>query len=145
MPFEIHPMLQRDCVELGRFPLCRLLLMNDGNFPWFVLVPERPDITEIYQLTDQDQMQLIRESSHLARVLAENFNADKMNVAALGNMVPQLHIHHIVRHRTDPAWPGPIWGKAERALYSEDALEHVTERVTSVLTTPGLLPYKSLI
>ena len=145
MTFELNPLLRRDCIEMGAFPLCRLLLMNDSNFPWFVLVPERPDVSEVYQLSDADQIQLMRESSHLAQVLAESFNADKMNVAALGNMVPQLHVHHIVRYRSDPAWPGPIWGTVQESAYSDDAMEHVIARVTAALSESERMPYTSRV
>ena len=105
--FEVHPKLAQDCIAMGKFRLCRLLLMNDANYPWFILVPEREGVTEIYQLSHEHQQQLLRESSRFARGLAEDFGADKMNIAALGNVVPQLHIHHIVRYRNDPAWPAP--------------------------------------
>ncbi|OGT20690.1 MAG: hypothetical protein A2V90_03890 [Gammaproteobacteria bacterium RBG_16_57_12] len=119
---ELHPRLQADCHVVGRFPLCHLLVMNDANYPWCILVPDRPDITEIYQLTDDDQQQLLRESSYLAEAMAIMFNADKMNIAALGNMVPQLHVHHIVRYKTDPAWPAPVWGRQAARPYTEGEL-----------------------
>ena len=143
MSFQIHPLLQQDCIELGHFQLCRLLLMNDSNFPWFILVPERLDISEIHQLSDEDQVQLIRECSHLSRELAQSYRADKMNVAALGNMVPQLHIHHIVRYKTDPAWAGPVWGKVKAVPYGPDALAAVKTRIFNLLGTPGKLAYTS--
>lgn len=120
--FRLHPQLQADCAPLGRFALCRLLLLNDANYPWFILVPERENISEIYQLSPEDQSQLLRESSYLSQRLAEHFKADKMNVAALGNVTPQLHIHHIVRYRDDPAWPAPVWGKAPPRPYDNAAL-----------------------
>ena len=101
--FELHPRLAQDTLLIGDFPLSRLLLMNDANYPWFILVPRRAGIREIFQLDDADQIQLLKESSQLARVLFRIYEVDKLNVAALGNMVPQLHIHHIVRYSTDPA------------------------------------------
>ncbi|MBT4146066.1 MAG: HIT domain-containing protein, partial [Gammaproteobacteria bacterium] len=94
MSFRLHPILKKDCIELGQLELCRVLLMNDSQFPWLILVPERENMTEIHQLTTNDQQLLIRESSYIAEKLALQFQADKMNIAALGNMVPQLHIHH---------------------------------------------------
>jgi len=111
MPFQLHPQLKKDSVEIGRFALSRLLLINDSQYPWFVLVPERADITEIYQLSDSEQQLLQQESSLLAKKLADIYKADKMNIAAIGNLVPQLHIHHIVRYKKDVAWPAPVWGK----------------------------------
>jgi diadenosine tetraphosphate (Ap4A) HIT family hydrolase len=131
--FTLHPQLQQDCEQLGRFALCRLLLMRDANYPWCILVPERPEIAEIYQLTTEDQQQLMRESSLLASTMAETFVADKMNVAALGNVVPQLHVHHIARRRDDPAWPAPVWGKAPARDYSATALQTTVERLRTAL------------
>jgi diadenosine tetraphosphate (Ap4A) HIT family hydrolase len=127
--FELHPRLSQDCIQLGRFPLCRLLLMNESRYPWFILVPERQAISEIYQLTDEDQVQLMRESSHLSRMLSELFRADKMNIAAIGNLVPQLHLHHVVRYRDDPAWPGPIWGRFEPLPYDQLAVVEIRRKL----------------
>jgi diadenosine tetraphosphate (Ap4A) HIT family hydrolase len=127
--FELHPQLQRDCIEVGRFGLCRLLLMNESRYPWFILVPEREGVSEIYQLTEAEQVQLIRESSALTRSLAEGFRADKMNIAAIGNLVPQLHVHHIVRYRNDPAWPGPVWGRFDPQPYDPAGLDAVRARL----------------
>lgn len=119
--FELHTRLEQDTLRVGDFPLCRLLLMNDSTYPWFILVPRRNEIREIYELTQGDQRQLLEESSHLAEVLVRIFQADKLNIAALGNMVPQLHIHHIVRYQDDPAWPNPVWGLSPGKAYSARA------------------------
>ncbi len=97
--------------------------MNDNQFPWLILVPERTNISEIYQLSSTDQQQLISESSYIAKKLASLYEADKMNIAALGNIVPQLHIHHVVRYETDKAWPTPIWGKFDAQPYTKIELE----------------------
>lgn len=120
--FQLHLRLEQDCEQLGRFSLCRLLLMRDANYPWCILVPERAGVSEIYQLSREDQLQLTRESAQLAGTMARLFAADKMNIAALGNVVPQLHIHHIARHRNDPAWPAPVWGSAPPRAYLPDEL-----------------------
>ncbi|MFQ5518607.1 MAG: HIT family protein [Mariprofundus sp.] len=130
----LHPQLKKDCFVIGRFPLCALLLMNDANYPWFILVPQRADITEIHQLSESDQQQLMRESSLLAECIEKEFKADKINIAALGNMVPQLHIHHIVRYKTDPAWPGPIWGKLEAIAYDECRAQNMIAALRQQLT-----------
>ena len=122
---ELHPQLLKDCLVLGRFPLSHLLLMQDANYPWFILVPDREEISEIYQLSEQDQAQLQRESSFLAEFLMNRFNGDKMNIAALGNIVPQCHLHHVVRYHSDAAWPAPIWGKLPAKAYSDEALKDV--------------------
>jgi diadenosine tetraphosphate (Ap4A) HIT family hydrolase len=128
-PFTLHPRLAEDCITLGRFRLCRLLLMNDSRYPWFILVPEKTGLTEIYQLSLADQITLTAESSFLAENLAKLFEADKMNIATIGNLVPQLHIHHIVRYQNDAAWPAPVWGKFDRIPYTEDRIAAMTEQV----------------
>jgi diadenosine tetraphosphate (Ap4A) HIT family hydrolase len=130
----LHPQLEKDCFVVGRFPLCALLLMNDANYPWFILVPQREGITEIHQLSEQDQQQLVKESSQLAACTEKEFNADKINIAALGNMVPQLHIHHIVRYKSDPAWPAPIWGKLLAIPYTAADAEQLCERMRLLLS-----------
>ncbi|MBU1191788.1 MAG: HIT family protein [Gammaproteobacteria bacterium] len=131
--FELHPQLAKDCQLVGRFTLCHLLLMRDANYPWCILVPDRAGITEIHQLTAEDQQQLMRESSLLASNMATLFAADKMNIAALGNIVPQLHIHHIARQRTDPAWPAPVWGKLPARSYTDADLENTLQMLRDAL------------
>ena len=130
---DLHPQLAKDCLVVGRFPLCRLLLMRDANYPWFILVPDREGITEIHQLAAAEQQQLLHESSTLAAALERAFQADKLNIAALGNVVPQLHVHHIVRYRNDPAWPAPVWGRVPARPYSEAALAAVLEKLVTQL------------
>lgn len=122
---DIHPQLQKDCLMLGRFQLCHLLLMNDASYPWFILVPDRADISEIYQLQAADQQQLWLESSILSTRIMQVLQGDKLNVAALGNMVPQLHLHHIVRYRNDRAWPSPVWGKFPPLGYEAAEMERL--------------------
>lgn len=117
--FQLHSQLKKDCFILGKFELCQVLLMNDSQFPWFILVPQRAEIREIYELTNAEQILLIQESSYLAKKLAEIFNADKLNIAAIGNVVPQLHLHHVVRYENDKAWSAPIWGKFAAVPYTE--------------------------
>jgi len=137
--FELHPRLHEDCVELGRLGLCRLLLMNDANYPWLILVPEREGVREIYQLAAEDQARLLAESSWLAQRLDRHFRADKLNIAAIGNLVPQLHLHHVVRYRDDPAWPAPVWGRVPPRPYAAtDLAARLAELKT--LFAEGLLP-----
>lgn len=131
--FNLHPQLDKDCIELGDFELCRCLLMNDANYPWIILVPMRDDITEIYELTDEDQQLLLKESSFIAQVLKKYFYADKINVAALGNVVPQLHVHHIARYKDDPAWPAPVWGRVAPLTYTEQQLAARLEKLAAGL------------
>lgn len=117
--FELHPQLAKDTFVLGDFGLCRLLLMNDAQYPWCILVPRRAGIREIHDLNDADRRQLWDESALLSRALMDLFKGDKLNVAALGNVVPQLHVHHIVRFKSDPAWPAPVWGRHPARPYAE--------------------------
>jgi diadenosine tetraphosphate (Ap4A) HIT family hydrolase len=127
--FTLDKTLQQDCIVLGEFPLSLLLLMNDRNFPWFILVPKRAGIQEIFQLCSEDQHQLLDESTLLASTLAKLFNADKMNIAALGNVVKQLHVHHVVRYESDPVWPAPIWGKIPAQPYESTAMTALISKV----------------
>lgn len=131
--YELHPRLAADTLPLGHFRLCDLLLMKDARYPWFVLVPRRPDIAEIYHLSLEDQQQLIRESSYLAENLRDGFNATRMNIASLGNQVPQLHLHHIVRYEDDRAWPRPVWGLFEPLAYSAEQVAEMRAKVAFLL------------
>jgi diadenosine tetraphosphate (Ap4A) HIT family hydrolase len=131
--FSLDPRLQNDTFVLGRFPLSLLLLMNDCTYPWLILVPQRPEIREIYQLDPADQHQLLRESCHLAAALAEHYHPDKLNIAALGNVVQQLHLHHVVRFRTDPAWPAPVWGKAPAVPYRTEQVDALRSQLLPLL------------
>ena len=132
--FELHPQLAKDCFVLGDFSLCRLLLMNDAQYPWCILVPRRAGVREIHELKDADRRQLWDESAVLSRALMNAFKGDKLNVAALGNVVPQLHVHHIVRFKTDAAWPAPVWGRHPVQLYAD------SERRTRITALRALLP-----
>lgn len=122
---ELHPRLAQDCQLLGRFELSRLLLMDDCQYPWFILVPDREGIREIHELSSPDSHQLLDESLLLSRAIAAAFKPDKLNVAVLGNLVPQLHVHHVARYHDDPAWPGPVWGAQAPVAYAEAARQAV--------------------
>lgn len=126
---QLHEQLRKDCYVLGNFELCSLLLLDDANYPWFILVPMREQITEIHQLADNDQQQLLKESMNFSRCLEDVFQPDKLNIAALGNVVPQLHIHHIARYRNDACWPAPVWGAVAAKPYDEDQLADITTRI----------------
>lgn len=109
--FELDERLAGDTLAVASWPLCELRMMNDAQYPWLILVPRVEGATELYHLSDQQRQMLDQESVHLSRALMSIFDGDKFNVAALGNVVSQLHIHHVVRFRADAAWPAPIWGK----------------------------------
>lgn len=132
--FTLAQPLVDDTVFMGNFSLCRLLLMNDNHYPWFILVPRIAGVEEIYQLTEDDQRQLMKEISCVTESLKESFSADKMNVAALGNQVRQLHVHVVVRYRGDAAWPAPVWGHVPTRAYTAAAVEEVRTRLTMVFT-----------
>jgi len=142
MMFQLHPRLQQDSIAIGKFNLTELRLINDSQYPWFVLVPMRADISEIYQLSDVDQQLLQQESSLLTKTLADLYKADKMNIAAIGNIVPQLHIHHIVRYKTDIAWPAPVWGKFDAVPYSEQQIEKIKLEIETVFKTVSTNPLR---
>lgn len=134
-PFTLDPTLEADTHLIGDFQLSRLLLCNDANYPWFILVPRRAGVQEIYQLAEADQKQLMWESCYVAEKLKDVFAADKMNVAAIGNVVSQLHVHHIVRYRTDPVWPDPVWGKCPAKPYTDEQVADIKARLQTVFTT----------
>lgn len=131
--FVLDQRLVQDTLPVGDFPLCRLLLSNDAQYPWFILVPRKADVSEIFQLSEAEQLQLWNETTALATTLQQLFKADKMNVAALGNVVSQLHMHVIVRHKSDIAWPAPVWGKHPAVPYSADQALDVIGRLKAAL------------
>lgn len=108
--WSLHPQLEKDTINIGDLPLSRVLVIKDANYPWLLLVPRRPETVEIIDLNEVEQAQLTTEVNRVARALKEITAADKLNIAALGNMVPQLHVHIIARRKTDAAWPRPVWG-----------------------------------
>jgi diadenosine tetraphosphate (Ap4A) HIT family hydrolase len=112
--FALHPQLAADTVELARWPLSLVLLMDDGRFPWIILVPQRAGLREIHDLPAVERAVLIEEIARAGRLMQSAFRADKINTAALGNQVPQLHVHVIARFTGDPAWPNPIWSTGAR-------------------------------
>lgn len=135
--FELHPRLAQDAVVIGEFDLSLLLLSRDANYPWCILVPKREAVYEIHHLSEEEQVQLIRESCRLSEVMTSVFDADKMNVAALGNVVRQLHVHHVARFTDDAAWPQPIWGKLPAKDYSEAEIAERIKRLQNALVGEG--------
>lgn len=127
--FVLDSRLQQDSLVLGEFSLCQLLLSKDANYPWFILVPKRAGISELFELDAAEQQQLWQETTLLAEALKASYGADKMNVATLGNVVSQLHMHVIVRQRDDAAWPAPVWGKCAPVSYTDDQLQAVRQRL----------------
>ena len=131
-PFALHARLEADTIPIGDLALSRILLMNDARFPWFVLVPRRAAVSEITDLTEEDSAELMREIRIATRVLLGLSRPDKANVGLLGNLVSQLHIHVVGRFRSDPAWPGPVWGFGVRAPYPHHAASALVERAAAL-------------
>jgi diadenosine tetraphosphate (Ap4A) HIT family hydrolase len=132
----LHPQLTADTMPVCDVALSRLLAMNDANFPWLILVPRRVGVSEIIDLGDEQSV-LMKELSLVSRALKDETRCDKLNVAAIGNVVPQLHIHIVARRRDDAAWPKPVWGAVPRRAYAADAMERfigaIRDRVASSL------------
>lgn len=132
----LHPQLERDCVHLGDLPLARVLMNHDANYPWLILVPRRPDLVEILDLDDATQAQLMGEITRVARALRDVTACHKLNIAALGNAVPQLHVHVIARFRHDAAWPNPVWNVVPRRAYGPRELERFVAPLRAALGLP---------
>ncbi|WP_374381495.1 HIT domain-containing protein [Dongia sp.] len=131
--FTLHPQLSADTFLVADWPLCRILRMNDQTYPWLILVPRRNALREIIDLSEDDQLTLMREISRTSTALRDLTSAHKLNVAALGNAVPQLHIHIIARFTGDPAWPRPIWGVNPPKPFDEASARAEAERLRAAL------------
>jgi len=131
--FVLDQRLGQDTIDCGSFELCRVLLMNDNRYPWFILVPQREGITEIHQLSEVERQQLWKESCKLSLWMENYFSYDKLNVAALGNIVSQLHLHHVGRSLNDPAWPGPVWGHSPAIPYDCATSETVKQALATLI------------
>lgn len=131
--FVLHPRLAAETIPLLDLELCRVRLMDNRALPWLVLVPARSDLREIHQLSVSDRALLIEEIARCGRVLERLFRPDKLNVGALGNIVPQLHIHVVARSQSDEAWPNPIWGRLPEARYSSDEAAARTAAIRQAL------------
>lgn len=131
--FEMDKRLVGDTVELGNFALSRVLLMNDSRYPWLILVPRVVDASEVFDLQLEQQQELWQETQVVAHALKHAFAADKINIATLGNVVSQLHMHIVVRMQNDEAWPAPIWGRGIAQPYSESALIEMRTRLQAAL------------
>ncbi len=135
--FKLDDQLQSDTVLIGYFGLSLLLLHRDCQYPWCILVPQRAGITEVYQLDEPDQQQLWRESAVLSREMTRLFTPDKLNLAAIGNIVSQLHIHHVARFRQDPCWPKPVWGCLPAVDYRQYDLDRRVKALQEALVDKG--------
>lgn len=127
--FKLHPVLANDTTEVTRLEVCRVLLMRDRTYPWLIAVPEREGLRDLDDLRDLDRELVMAEIDHISKIMKALFKPYKMNVAALGNVVEQLHIHVIARYQNDPAWPAPVWGKTAPVDYDDDLLSEVLENL----------------
>lgn len=125
--FALHPQLAADTVEVARWPLSLVLLNDDATYPWLVLVPQLPGLRDLHDLPAERHRELMTEIDRASRALQTLFEADKINVAALGNQVPQLHVHVIARRTDDPAWPKPVWGVVPARAYPDDERDRAVE------------------
>jgi diadenosine tetraphosphate (Ap4A) HIT family hydrolase len=121
--WSLHPQLEKDTINIGDLPLSRVLVINDANYPWLLLVPRRAGAVEITDLDEVAQAQLMTEIARVARALQDVTKPDKLNIAALGNVVPQLHVHIIARRRSDAAWPRPVWGVVPALAHDPQQVE----------------------
>lgn len=121
--WSLHRQLEQDTISIGDLPLSRVLVINDANYPWLLLVPRRAGAAEIIDLNEVEQGQLMTEINRVARALQDVVKPDKLNIAALGNVVPQLHIHIVARRTTDAAWPRPVWGVVPPIAHDPQEIE----------------------
>ena len=131
--WHLHPQLAEDTHPVAHWTLSELRLMDDANHPWLILVPRVEDAVELIDLSEIQQAELTREIARASRALQVAFKPHKLNVAALGNLVPQLHVHVIARFEHDIAWPRPVWGMASAQPYSPEALVRRIERLLAAL------------
>ena len=131
--FELHSRLAEDAAFIADWTLCRVLLMNDARYPWLILVPRRANIVEIFDLAPEDRELLIAEVAFASERLKHFSHAAKINLGALGNLVPQLHVHVVARNPGDAAWPGPVWGHGRPVPYEAEALERLVTEIVNAL------------
>lgn len=134
--FQLDPQLQRDTILIVDWHLSQVRLMNDSRYPWVILIPKVSDIAEVHELVEEQQYLLLRESVRLSKALDQLFAPHKLNVAALGNMVRQLHIHHIVRFESDASFPRPVWGVGDAVPYDAEALNETVNGLRIALDVP---------
>lgn len=127
--FTLDQRLKNDTFQIADLKISKLLLMNDANYPWLILVPKKENLTELTDLSFDEQIEVLREINLVAEILQKNFPCDKINIAALGNVVSQLHIHIIARQKTDATFPKPVWGNAKAKPYLNDEAKILIEKI----------------
>lgn len=131
--FTLDTRLESDTFLIGEMPLCKVLLMNVSNFPWIILVPRVPEINELFQLDKTEKVNYQSETNYLLEQMSKLYKAHKMNIASLGNLVPQLHTHIIARYRTDDAWPNPVWSYPEITPYESHHSELEIDKIKKLV------------
>lgn len=138
--FEPDARLVADSYPVTELPLCQLRLMDDARFPWLILVPRRLEVSEVFELDARAQQQLWREATAVGRAMLVALGGDKLNIASLGNVVAQLHVHVVVRRREDAAWPAPVWGHGQAEAYDLDRLAEMRARLLAEVEGLDLTP-----
>ena len=131
--FGINPRLEGDSLFVADLPLCAVRLMKDANYPWLMLIPRRGDLIEIIDLPEEDQLQLMREIAKVSEILKAATDCEKINVASIGNMVSQLHVHVVARFQDDAAWPAPVWGAVPPLAYESNKAERLINTLQDAL------------
>lgn len=134
MTFALHPNLTKKIFIID-LPLCRVLMENESHYPWLLLVPRQPNASRIIDLSEKNQLQLIKELDFIQKIMWEEFKPSQLNVAAIGNKTPQLHIHVIARFADDPAWPNTVWDHPVRTQYDENLKNSRVDRLKALLST----------
>ncbi|MEX0752386.1 MAG: HIT family protein [Xanthobacteraceae bacterium] len=135
--WSLHPQLAADTLGVGDLPLSRVLISLDANYPWLILAPRRPGLVEILDLDETARVQLMEEIAGVAGALKQVTACDKLNIAALGNVVPQLHVHVVARRKNDPAWPAPVWGRVAPRPYDQAKLDRFVAALGKKLGLDG--------
>jgi diadenosine tetraphosphate (Ap4A) HIT family hydrolase len=133
--FDLHPTLKNDTIFIGSLEIADVLLMNDNRYPWIILVPRIADVSDITQLDNEIRDKFNEEINHVAKAMKHHFKPDRMNIAMLGNIVPQLHCHIIARFETDFAWAKPVWGIGDAVSYTGEQQEKTISLLQSNLFT----------
>lgn len=132
--FKLNSTLNKDCATLGTLDNSLVLLLDNKLYPWFIIVP-KTNVEQVDLLEESTHMELLKQSSLLSKFIRENHSIDKINIASIGNMVPQIHIHIIGRSKSDPSWPGVVWGQSHCETYTRDELLEIQDRVSTFLPT----------
>ncbi|OLO08038.1 hypothetical protein BTW08_09085 [Salinicola sp. MH3R3-1] len=136
--FTLDSRLQQDSVHVIDLALCQVRLSRDARYPWAILIPQRERVVEVYDLGADEQATLWQEASQLGQAMMSHYGGDKLNIATLGNVVAQCHLHVIVRFQNDAAWPGPVWGQGSAAAYTDEALEKRRAEIARLAKEAGL-------